>query len=198
MIYLDLFWTFFKIGLFTIGGGQAMIPMIMTNVVEKGWLAQESLIDFIAISESTPGPFAVNIATYTGIETAGIFGAVCATLVVVLPSVIIIIIVAKLLSNFMKRKAVSEVFTGVRSTVTGLLLSVFISLVLTMLFGITDIFNVGSVSVDWIGIILFAVIFPISFIKIKGKKMKPILLVILSAALGVLCYGLCDYFGVTI
>lgn len=117
MIYLDLFWTFFKIGLFTIGGGQAMIPMIMTNVVAKGWLEQTALIDFIAISESTPGPFAVNIATYTGIETAGIFGAICATLGVVLPSVIIITIVAKLLSNFMKRKAVGEVFTGDRKSV---------------------------------------------------------------------------------
>lgn len=196
IIYLDLFWTFFKIGLFTIGGGQAMIPMIMTNVVDKGWLAQEALIDFIAISESTPGPFAVNIATYTGIETAGIFGAVCATLGVVLPSVIIITVVAKLLSNFMKRKAVSEVFVGVRSTVTGLLSSVFISLVLTMLFGISGISDASTLSVDYIGIGMFAVILPISFIKIKGKKMKPILIVLLSAALGVLCYGLCDYFGI--
>ncbi|MDE5601576.1 MAG: chromate transporter [Clostridia bacterium] len=198
MIYLDLLWTFFKIGLFTIGGGQAMIPMIMTNVVDKGWLEETALIDFIAISESTPGPFAVNIATYTGIETAGVFGAICATLGVVLPSVIIIILVAKLLSNFMKRKAVSEVFVGVRSTVTGLLMSVFLSLVLTMLFGITDIRNVGTVSVDYIGIGMFAVIFPLSFLKIKGKKMKPILIVIISAALGILCYGLCDHFGITI
>lgn len=198
MIYLDLFWTFFKIGLFTIGGGQAMIPMIMTNVVDKGWLEQTALIDFIAISESTPGPFAVNIATYTGIETAGIFGAMCATLGVVLPSVIIIIIVAKLLSEFMKRRAVSEVFTGVRSTVTGLLMSVFLTLVLTMLFGINDIKNVNGVHVDYIGIAMFAVIFPLSFIKIKGKKMKPILLVLMSAALGILCYGLCDHFGVNI
>ena len=198
MIYLDLFWTFFKIGLFTIGGGQAMIPMIMTNVVDKGWLAQEALIDFIAISESTPGPFAVNIATYTGIETAGIFGAICATLGVVLPSVIIIITVAKLLSNFMKRKAVGEVFTGVRSTVTGLLMSVFVSLILTMLFGITNIYDTSTLSVDYIGIGLFAVILPISFIKIKGKKMKPIFIVLLSAALGILFYGLFDYFGIVL
>ena len=198
MIYLDLLWTFFKIGLFTIGGGQAMIPMIMTNVVDKGWLEETALIDFIAISESTPGPFAVNIATYTGIETAGVLGAICATLGVVLPSVIIIILVAKLLSNFMKRKAVSEVFVGVRSTVTGLLMSVFLSLVLTMLFGITDIRNVGTVSVDYIGIGMFAVIFPLSFVKIKGKKVKPILIVIVSAVLGILCYGLCDHFGITV
>ena len=198
MIYLDLFWTFFKIGLFTIGGGQAMIPMIMTNVVDKGWLAQEALIDFIAISESTPGPFAVNIATYTGIETAGIFGAICSTLGVVPPSVIIIVIVAKLLSNFMKRKAVGEVLTGVRATVTGLLMSVFLSLILTMLFGISNIYDTSSVSVDYIGIGLFAVILPISFIKIKGKKMKPILIVLLSAALGILFYGLFDYFGIVV
>ncbi len=198
MIYLDLFWTFFKIGLFTIGGGQAMIPMIMTTVVDKGWLSENELIDFIAISESTPGPFAVNIATYTGIETASVFGAICATLGVVLPSVIIIIIVAKLLSGFMKKRAVGEVFTGVRSTVTGLLMSVFVTLVLTMLFGITDIKNVQNVSVDYIGIGLFAVLFPLSFLKIRGKKMKPILMVIMSAALGILCYGLCDYFGVPI
>ncbi len=198
MIYLDLFWTFFKIGLFTIGGGQAMIPMIMTNVVDKGWMSQDSLIDFIAISESTPGPFAVNIATYAGIETAGVFGAICATFGVVLPSVIIITIIAKLLSSFMKRKAVGEVFTGVRATVTGLLLSVFCSLVLTMLFGIPDIFRAESVSVDYIGIILFAIIFPFSFLKIKGKKMKPFLLVIISAALGILFYGLFDYFGIVL
>lgn len=198
MIYLNLFWTFFKIGLFTIGGGQAMIPMIMTNVVDKEWLSENELIDFIAISESTPGPFAVNIATYTGIETAGVFGAICATLGVVMPSVIIIILVAKLLSEFMKRRAVSEVFAGVRSTVTGLLMAVFVTLVLTMLFGITDIKNVDAVSVDYIGIGLFAVILPTSFIKIKGKKMKPILIVIISAALGILCYGLCDHFGVQI
>lgn len=196
MIYLDLFWTFFKIGLFTIGGGQAMIPMIMTNVVNKGWLAETALIDFIAISESTPGPFAVNIATYTGIETAGVLGAICSTLGVVLPSVIIIILVAKILSEFMKRRAVSEVFKGVRSTVTGLLMSVFLTLVLTMLFGLSDITSVNKVSVDYIGIALFAVLLPISFIKIKGKKMKPILIVIISAALGILCYGLCDHFGV--
>lgn len=189
MIYLDLFWTFFKIGLFTIGGGQAMIPMIMTDVVEKGWLNKNELIDFIAISESTPGPFSVNIATYAGIETAGIGGAICATLGVVLPSVIIILLVAKLLKEFMKKRAVGEVFTSVRSTVTGLLLSVFITLVLTMLFGITDIKDVGTVTVDYFGLAIFAIVFPLSFIKIKKKSMPPILLVLISAVLGVIFYG---------
>ena len=94
MIYLELLWTFFKIGLFTIGGGHAMIPLIMSEVSAHGWIDQQVLIDFIGIAESTPGPFAINIATYTGVERAGVLGAVCATLGVVLPSLIIIIIVS--------------------------------------------------------------------------------------------------------
>ena len=84
MIYLELLWTFFKIGLFTIGGGHAMIPLIMSEVSAHGWIDQQVLIDFIGIAESTPGPFAINIATYTGVERAGVLGAVCATLGVVL------------------------------------------------------------------------------------------------------------------
>lgn len=186
---LDLFWTFFKIGLFTIGGGQAMIPMIMTDVVQKGWLSESALMDFIAISESTPGPFAVNIATYAGMETAGVGGAVCATLGVVLPSVIIIVIVAKLLSSFMKKRAVAEVFSGVRASVTGLLTSVFLTLALSVLLGISDVTAATGVSADWIGIGMFALLLPLSFVKIKGKKMPPVVVVLIAAAIGTLAYG---------
>ncbi len=200
MIYLDLFWTFFKIGLFTIGGGQAMIPMIMTNVVEKGWMPYDLLVDFIAISESTPGPFAINIATYTGIETAGIFGAICSTLGVVLPSVIIILLVAKIFTQFMKKRAVKEVFLGVGATVTGLLASVWLSLFLTIIFGIS-IANyqvVGNFTPDWMSLVIFGAVFPISFIKIKGKKFPPVLIVVICALLGLLVFGLCDFYGVTL
>lgn len=189
MIYLQLFWTFFKIGLFTIGGGQAMIPMITNDVAAMGWLTEEQIIEFIAIAESTPGPFAVNIATYAGIETAGIGGAIMATLGVVLPSIIIIILVATLFSSFMKRRAVQEVFVGVRSTVTGLLLAVLLGLIIKILFGINNWKADATPTVDYTGIIMYAVLFPASFIKIRGKKIKPILLVIISALLGVVCYG---------
>lgn len=189
MIYLQLFWTFFKIGLFTIGGGQAMIPMITNDVAAMGWLTEEQIIEFIAIAESTPGPFAVNIATYAGIETAGIGGAVMATLGVVLPSIIIIILVATLFSSFMKRRAVQEVFVGVRSTVTGLLLAVLLGLIIKILFGINNWKVDATPTVDYTGIIMYAILLPASFIKIKGKKIKPILLVIVSAILGVICYG---------
>lgn len=206
MIYLDLFWTFFKIGLFTIGGGQAMIPMIMTNVVNKGWMEYDALVDFIAISESTPGPFAINIATYAGLEAAngmggiGVLGAMCATLGVVLPSIIIILLIVKIFKEFMKKRAVKEVFLGVGATVTGLLASVWLSLFLTLIFGlsIANYQFVGNFTPDWLSLGLFAVVFPISFIKIKGKKFPPILIVVLSALLGILVFGLCDHFGFAI
>lgn len=198
MSVLMLFWTFFKIGLFTIGGGQAMIPMITKDLVELGAVSLEEVMDFIAIAESTPGPFAVNIATYVGMKTSGVVGAVAATAGVVLPSVIIIIIVSKLLTEFMKKKAVGEVFSGVRSTVTGLLMSVLCTLTLSVLLGVNDIFAATSVTPDWIGIAMFAAVCPLSFVKVKGKKLHPILFIVICAALGVLCYGLCDYFGIAI
>ena len=196
MIYLQLFWTFFKIGLFTIGGGQAMIPMISQEVVEKGWLTLEEVQSFIAISESTPGPFAVNIATYTGVsvlQSAGvgesILGAICATLGVVLPSLVIITLIALAFSNFIKKPAVQSVFVYVRSTVTGLLIAVFAGFVLSTLLGISSVLSHEPVQFDVIGTCLFALLFGLSLIKIKGKTLQPIWLIIIAAVIGTLCYG---------
>ena len=200
MIYLQLFWTFFKIGLFTIGGGQAMIPMISQEVVEKGWLTLDEVQSFIAISESTPGPFAVNIATYTGVsvlQSAGvgesILGAICATFGVVLPSLVIITLIALAFSNFIKKPAVQSVFVYVRSTVTGLLIAVFagfvLSTLLSTLLGISSVLSHEPVQFDAIGTCLFALLFGLSLIKIKGKTLQPIWLIIISAVIGTLCYG---------
>ena len=94
MIFWELFITFFKIGLFTFGGGYAMLPLIQEEVIAHNWIPMEDLINFIAVSESTPGPFAINMATYIGTQMGGLLGGVCATLGVVLPSFIIILIVA--------------------------------------------------------------------------------------------------------
>lgn len=198
MSELALFWTFFKIGLFTIGGGQAMIPMITTDLVDIGAVSLEEVMNFIAIAESTPGPFAINIATYVGMKTSGVLGAISATAGVVLPSLIIIMLIAKLLSPLMKKKAVGEVFSGVRSAVTGLLISVFCTLLFSVLLGVNDIFAASNVAPDWIGMIIFVAVCPLAFIKIKGKKLHPVFFIVICAALGVLCYGLCDYFGVTL
>ncbi len=196
MIYLQLFWTFFKIGLFTIGGGQAMIPMISQEVVEKGWLTLEEVQSFIAISESTPGPFAVNIATYTGVsvlQSAGVgesmLGAICATFGVVLPSLIIITLIALVFSNFIKKPAVQSVFVYVRSTVTGLLLAVFVGFVLSTLFGISSVLSHDTVQFDIIGTCLFVFLLGISLIKVRGKSLQPIWLIVISAAVGMLFYG---------
>ncbi len=196
MIYLQLFWTFFKIGLFTIGGGQAMIPMISQEVVEKGWLTLDEVQSFIAISESTPGPFAVNIATYTGVsvlQSAGvgesILGAICATLGVVLPSLVIITLIALAFSNFIKKPAVQSVFLYVRSTVTGLLIAVFVGFVLSTLLGISSVLSHEPVQFDAIGTFLFALLFGLSLIRIKGKTLQPIWLIIIAAVIGTLCYG---------
>lgn len=196
MIYLQLFWTFFKIGLFTIGGGQAMIPMISQEVVEKGWLTLDEVQSFIAISESTPGPFAVNIATYTGVsvlQSAGVgesmLGAICATFGVVLPSLVIITLIALAFSNFIKKPAVQSVFVYVRSTVTGLLIAVFVGFVLSTLLGVSSVLSHEPVQFDVIGTCLFALLFGLSLIRIKGKTLQPIWLIIIAAVIGTLCYG---------
>ena len=196
MVFLRLFWVFFKIGLFTIGGGHAMIPLIMQDVVAEGWISESVLIDFIAISESTPGPFAVNIATYTGTTVGeafggfwyGLLGALSATLGVVTPSIIIIILIVKLFSNAMKKPAVKEVFTGVRSSVAGLLLSVFLGLFLTVILGMESVWDKGA-SFDLIGFVIFAILMAVSFVKVKGKSLHPIIIVVLSGVLGLLMYG---------
>lgn len=189
MIYLELLWTFFKIGLFTIGGGHAMIPLIMSEVSARDWIDQQVLIDFIGIAESTPGPFAINIATYTGVETAGVLGAVCATFGVVLPSLIIIIIVAKFFSRYMNVPVVQEVFDSVSGAVSGLLLSVVITVGILVLFGMDGLFDGASFTFDPIGLGLFAAITVLAFVKIKGKRIPPILLIVISAVAGVLLYG---------
>lgn len=189
MIYLEILWTFFKIGLFTIGGGHAMIPLIMKEIVARGWLDQQVLLDFIAISESTPGPFAVNIATYTGFQVADVGGAVVASLGVVLPSLIIIIVIAKFFSRYMNRPKVQEVFDNVSGAVTGLLFSVALTIGILVLFNMSGIFDAASFSADFIGIGLFLGVLALSFVKIKGKKLPPIVLILISALGGVLLYG---------
>jgi len=128
-IFADLFLTFAKIGLFTFGGGYAMIPLIQREVVErKHWLGQEEILDVVAIAESTPGPIAINTATFIGKKKAGFFGALCATLGVVLPSFLIILILSYVLEAFRQVKAVEYAFWGIRAGVMALILKAMWSL----------------------------------------------------------------------
>ncbi len=119
---LALFWTFFKIGAFTFGGGYAMIPLIQREVVENhGWLDDDDIMSVIAISESTPGPIAINMATFVGYRTAGVLGSIMATLGVVLPSYIIILLVSGVLRRFYDLQPVRYAFMGIRAGVLALI-----------------------------------------------------------------------------
>lgn len=194
MIFLQLFWVFFKIGLFTIGGGYAMIPLISAEVIANNWLDSEMLINFIAISESTPGPFAVNIATFVGTSTGGFFGAVCATLGVVMPSFIIILIIAMFFHKFTDKQIVKDAFYALRPAVIGLIFFAFFNLSRQTIFPSVTLSSFSSIkSIDITALIIFVALFIIYQIpyKIKKKtfKVHPVLLIALSAVVGILVYG---------
>lgn len=180
MIYLELLWTFFKIGAFTFGGGYAMLPLIQDEVLAHGWMELSDLIDFIAVSESTPGPFAVNIATYVGAEVGGLLGSVCATLGVVLPSFIIILIVAKFFEKFKESRAVKGVMTGLKPAVVGLIGAAIITMAATVFLPAgfsTAIFTDTSF---YVSLAIFAVCLVLAL-----KKVAPIIVICLSASLGI-------------
>ena len=186
MIYLQLFLTFLKIGAFTFGGGYAMLPLIQEEVERHGWISQEALIDFIAVSESTPGPFAVNISTYIGMEMGGIAGAVCATFGVILPSFFIILIVAKCFEKFKDSLVVKGCMTGLKPVVVGLIGAAVITT------GKTVFFPDGIETGAWCGReqITAGIIFLLMLILVK-KKVHPIAIICLSAGLGIVagCVG---------
>ena len=183
MIFLKLFLTFFKIGLFTIGGGYAMLPLIQAEVLANNWLSEELLVNFIAVSESTPGPFAINIATYVGGTVAGegmalsLLGSACSTLGVVLPSFIIIMIVAKCFDKFKENKFVKGIMSGLKPAVIGLIAAAVISIGQTALFA-------NGIRFDY-GFICSLVIFLVSCFLIFKKKMHPIAVIVISALLGI-------------
>lgn len=180
MIYLELLLSFLKIGAFTFGGGYAMLPLIMETVISRGWMTEEQLIDFVAVAESTPGPFAVNIATYIGSETAGFLGAVCATLGVALPSFVIILLVAKGYEKFRKSRLVSGAMTGLKPVVVGLIGAAILSIAVKALqlssFALTPEFGIS---------ILFSLIVLVPAVILAFKKVHPIVIVLISAGLGV-------------
>lgn len=190
MILFELFFTFFKIGALTFGGGYAMIPFVREQVLLHGWLTEEELLNMIAVSESTPGPIAVNMATFVGSNEAGILGSIAATLGVVLPSFIIILIIASLLKNFLKYNGVKAFLSGVRPCVVSLILGTAFTLLLSVLFGIGS--GDFTFNIDFKGIVILEIIIIISTLYkyAKGKKPSPILMIAISAFLGMIFYSL--------
>ena len=185
MIYLELFLTFFKIGLFTFGGGYAMIPLINDAVVKSNWLTNEEFLNFLAVCESTPGPIAVNMATFVGSSQGGILGSVCATLGVVLPSFIIILAILVLLKKFLKYKGVQGFLSGVRPCVVGLIIATAITIGMNTLMSFHSLGD--KIEFQWKEIVIFLLIAATGFAykKIRDKKISPILLICISAVLGI-------------
>ncbi len=183
MIYLELFWTFFTIGAFTFGGGYAMLPLIQEQVAAR-WgdvITGEAMVNFVAVSESTPGPFAVNMATYIGSQMGGVLGSVCATLGVVLPSFVIILVVARCYDKFRSSRVVKGCMSGLKPAVVGLIGNAVVNVLMTVFFPIGFTLGVfGTVNL-YIYLAIFAIMLVLAF-----KKVHPILIICLSALLGIL------------
>ena len=179
---LHLFITFFKIGLFTFGGGYAMLPLIQQEVLANGWMDIDQLVNFVAIAESTPGPFAINMATFVGVTHYGFFGAVCATLGVVAPSFIVILIVAQCFEKFKTNKIVAGAMTGLRPTSVGLIAAATVSIGLEVLFPAG--FSFGAfLSYEFIA--AFVIFACMLFVCLKFKKFNPIYVILITAVLGI-------------
>lgn len=182
MTYLTVIYEFFKTGLFAIGGGLATIPFL-SDIAEKYTWFEEELSNMIAVAESTPGPIGVNCATYAGVNALGVLGGIVSTLALVLPSIIVILIIAKALDKFQSNKYVNFAFCGIRPAVTALIAVAFVDVAKTALFGIdafgksgnlADLFNIPA-------LVLFALLFAAT----NKLKWHPIIFIAISALVGI-------------
>ena len=187
MIYLDLFLGFLKVGCFAFGGAYGAIPLIRDVVMSYGWLSDDMLTYMIAVSESTPGPIMVNLATYVGSSQAGLLGAAIATLAVVLPSFLIILLVTALLKTALKNRYIQAVLRGLKPCVIGIVLATGIYMIFGNCFGSVSAlrFNLRAVIVT---AVLAASIF--GYKRVAKKKLSPILLIVIAAVSGAIVYGI--------
>lgn len=187
MIYLRLFFEFFKTGLFSIGGGMATLPFLSDMGTRTGWFTSAQLADMVAVSESTPGPVGVNMATYVGFTTAGIPGSLVATIGLIAPSIIVILIIAAFLKAFRTSKYVDRVFYGIRPASTGLIASAGLSLILLCLVDTDAYAATGELTslVSLKNLLLFAVIWILTNLVKKTKGLHPLIFIALSAAAGI-------------
>ena len=190
MILLDLFLTFLKVGAVSFGGGYGMISLLTEEVVNRGWLTEDEFLNFIAVSESTPGPIAINMATFVGASQGGFWGALLATLGVVLPSFIIILLIAAVITGLLKFAGVNAFLNGVRPVVVGLITATGIGMIFTVILNMSKIGE--AVDFDWRALVIFLIVATVSVVykKKKGKGISAIILILISAALGMILYGL--------
>lgn len=184
MIYLDLFLGFLRVGAFTFGGGYAAIPLIRDVVLSYGWLSEETLTYMIAVSESTPGPIMVNMATYVGSSQGGILGSALATLAVVLPSFCIILLILVLLKNLIRNEKIQAMLAGMQPCIIGIILATGVKLTLNAC--------LPSGSADGKAVVIALILggLVMFFKKKRKKKLSPIRIILISAVLGILFYGI--------
>ena len=184
MIYLKLFYEFAKIGLFAVGGGLAAIPFLSELAEKTGWYTISELADMIAISESTPGPIGINMATFTGYKIAGTLGALVSTLGLIVPSLILMILIAKLLTNFQENKIVNSVFFGLRPASVALIAAAGIEVAKISLVSLEALTSGGGITEIFMfkPIILAAVL----FFLIKKFKLHLVASIAISAVVGII------------
>ena len=182
MLFLQLFYTFFKIGLFGFGGGYAMLSMIQGEVVTRyGWLTPQEFTDIVAISQMTPGPIGINSATYVGFTATGsVWGSIIATLAVVLPSFILMLAISKFFLKYQKHPVVEAVFSGLRPAVVGLLASAALVLM--------NAENFSSPKEDMYSFIISCLIFLVAFVGTRKYKINPILMIVACGIAGLILY----------
>ena len=186
MIYWQLLWAFLKVGLFSFGGAYGAIPLIRDVVLSNAWLSDEMFTYFVAVSESTPGPVMINMATFVGSSQAGFLGAVLATFGVVLPSFVMIVAIVAVLRHFIKNRYVQAVLRGITPSIIGIILAMGLYLIITNIVSFA-----AAVSVDWQAIIIIVVLLALSFgyQRLRQKELSPISLIVISAGLGIIVYG---------
>lgn len=187
---IRLFWNFLMIGALSFGGGYGMISLVRETVLSNGWLTESEFLSFIAVSESTPGPLAVNMATFVGSSQGGFWGALVATLGVVLPSFLLLLLIAAVLRNLMKYRGVEAFLSGVRPCVVALILATAVTMGLTRLLGFTRLGDVPAPDIR--SLLVLAVLAAVHFLwkKLRGKAPSPIAMIGLSAVLGILLWSI--------
>ena len=184
---LRLFWEFFKTGLFSVGGGLATLPFIYDISDKTGWFTHGQIADMIAVAESTPGPIGINMATYVGYTTAGVPGALCATLGIIIPPITIILIIARFLQRFRESALVDHAFYGLRPASAALIAAAGVSVVKIALLDLSSVAQSHALTdlFRWEAIVLAVVIWLLTNVVKKTKKLHPLVFIALSAAVGV-------------
>ena len=186
-ILIRLFWEFFKTGLFAIGGGMATVPFLKEIAIKTGWFTLNDLADMIAVAESTPGPIGVNTATYVGYKTAGLIGGVVATVGLITPSIIVILIIARVLDKFRNSKYVEAAFYGLRPASVGLIAAACLNIILIAFFGIGSVKEFASAApVNPAYIILAAVLLYMTRWCKATKDLHPVIILGIAAVVGIL------------